>query len=170
MVKPRDDAWSTEQDIMIAEHVLKHIRTGSTQTVAFEEAGTEIGRTAAAVGFRWNSKVRKKYEDAIKLAKQQNMNRKRAEKQITQHPPMKSSGKGAGRPAINRLAVVTSSAVSAGAITAEKLGELRQQPVPTKENVASISSVIEQMELFYGLMGEMLTEVKKELNEIKIRL
>ncbi|MBE3596014.1 MAG: RsfA family transcriptional regulator [Hydrogenibacillus sp.] len=69
MVAHRQDAWREEEDLLLAETVLRHIREGSTQLKAFEECQTALGRTAAACGFRWNSVVRKHYEDDILLAK-----------------------------------------------------------------------------------------------------
>jgi len=71
----RQDAWSPEDDLMLAEVTLRHIREGSTQLLAFEEVGERIGRTAAACGFRWNSCVRKKYDAAIQIAKAQRQKR-----------------------------------------------------------------------------------------------
>lgn len=71
----RQDAWSPEDDLMLAEVTLRHIREGSTQLNAFEEVGQRIGRTPAACGFRWNSCVRKKYDAAIQLAKAQRQKR-----------------------------------------------------------------------------------------------
>lgn len=59
MTAVRQDAWSTEDDLILAEVTLRHIREGSTQLAAFEEVGEKIGRTSAACGFRWNSCVRK---------------------------------------------------------------------------------------------------------------
>lgn len=67
----RQDAWSEDEDLLLAETVLRHIREGSTQLVAFEEVGKTLSRTSAACGFRWNSLVRKKYDNAITLAKKQ---------------------------------------------------------------------------------------------------
>ena len=69
MSSSRQDAWTEDEDLLLAEVVLRHIREGSTQLAAFEEVGSRLSRTAAACGFRWNSTVRKKYEDAIALAK-----------------------------------------------------------------------------------------------------
>ncbi|WP_158735462.1 RsfA family transcriptional regulator [Alteribacillus sp. YIM 98480] len=69
MVLPRQDAWSADEDIMLAEIVLRHVREGSTQLAAFQEAGEKLSRTAAACGFRWNACIRKKYEAAIELAR-----------------------------------------------------------------------------------------------------
>ncbi|MDV2885386.1 transcriptional regulator [Alkalihalophilus pseudofirmus] len=71
MTTIRQDAWSTDEDLILAEVVLRHIREGSTQLAAFEEVGERLSRTSAACGFRWNSAIRKKYESAISLAKKQ---------------------------------------------------------------------------------------------------
>lgn len=65
----RQDAWSEKEDALVAEIVLKHIRTGSTQTKAFEEVGEFLRRTSAACAFRWNNVLRPQYEDAFDLAK-----------------------------------------------------------------------------------------------------
>lgn len=77
MVKVRQDAWSHEDDLLLAETVLRHIREGSTQLNAFEEVGDKLNRTSAACGFRWNAEVRNKYINAIDLAKRQRKEFKR---------------------------------------------------------------------------------------------
>lgn len=76
----RQDAWSADDDLILAEVTLRHIREGSTQLAAFEEVGERIGRTSAACGFRWNSCVRKKYEAAIQIAKAQRQKRNHVRK------------------------------------------------------------------------------------------
>lgn len=81
MTAVRQDAWSPEDDLILAEVTLRHIREGSTQLTAFEEVGERIGRTAAACGFRWNSCVRKRYESAIQVAKAQRQKRNYLKKQ-----------------------------------------------------------------------------------------
>lgn len=78
MVKVRQDAWSHEDDLLLAETVLRHVREGSTQLNAFDEVGDKLNRTSAACGFRWNAEVRNKYDSAIDLAKRQRKERKRA--------------------------------------------------------------------------------------------
>lgn len=83
MTAIRQDAWTADDDLILAEVILRHIREGSTQLAAFEEIGEKIGRTSAACGFRWNSCVRKKYEAAIQLAKAQRQKRNYLKK-----PPM----------------------------------------------------------------------------------
>lgn len=77
----RQDSWTADDDLILAEVTLRHIREGGTQLKAFEEVGERIGRTAAACGFRWNSTVRKRYEEAIRLAKMQRQNRNKAKQQ-----------------------------------------------------------------------------------------
>lgn len=80
MAAVRQDAWTPDDDLILAEVTLRHIREGSTQLAAFEEVGERIGRTSAACGFRWNSCVRKRYEEAIQLAKQQRQKRNQLKK------------------------------------------------------------------------------------------
>ncbi|SFA75694.1 MULTISPECIES: RsfA family transcriptional regulator [unclassified Bacillus (in: firmicutes)] len=80
----RQDAWTQDEDLLLAEVVLRYIRDGGTQLQAFEEVGKKLSRTSAACGFRWNSYVRKQYKSGIELAKK---HRKEAKKQ-----PVSSGG------------------------------------------------------------------------------
>ncbi|WLV23657.1 RsfA family transcriptional regulator [Aciduricibacillus chroicocephali] len=82
MVKVRQDAWSHEDDLLLAETVLRHIREGSTQLKAFDEVGDKLNRTSAACGFRWNAEIRQKYVSAIDMAKRQRKEKKRAMAQM----------------------------------------------------------------------------------------
>lgn len=91
MTKVRQDAWSHEDDLLLAETVLRHIREGSTQLDAFEEVGDRLNRTGAACGFRWNAIVRQKYEQAIQIAKKQRKQKKRAEQRSRVSRPMTQS-------------------------------------------------------------------------------
>ncbi|WP_040948413.1 RsfA family transcriptional regulator [Gorillibacterium massiliense] len=86
----RQDAWTEEDDLILAEVTLRHIREGSTQLTAFEEVGEKIGRTSAACGFRWNSFVRKKYETAIQIAKSQRQKRNQLKKSASSIPQLSS--------------------------------------------------------------------------------
>lgn len=65
----RQDAWTKEEDMLLAEVTLRSIREGGTQLSAFEEAGRILGRTPNACGFRWNSAVRKAFTNEIREAK-----------------------------------------------------------------------------------------------------
>jgi prespore-specific regulator len=81
MSSNRQDAWSQDEDVILAEVVLRQIREGGTQLKAFEEVGRKLSRTSAACGFRWNSFVRKQYKSGIELAKKQR-------KQSKKHTPL----------------------------------------------------------------------------------
>lgn len=83
MVASRQDAWTDDDDLVLAEVTLRHIRDGGTQLAAFEEVGQRLGRTAAACGFRWNSAVRKRYDAAIAIAKGQRQQLKKSGRAVT---------------------------------------------------------------------------------------
>lgn len=67
----RQDAWTKDEDIILAETVLRYIREGRTQLEAFNEVAKKLSRTSAACGFRWNATIRKQYESAIQFAKEE---------------------------------------------------------------------------------------------------
>jgi prespore-specific regulator len=98
-MKVRQDAWTDEDDLLLAETVLRHVREGSTQLNAFEEVGDKLNRTSAACGFRWNAVVRHRYEKALQLSKKQRKQRQRVlgkdqggKKKLLYSPPLHSSG------------------------------------------------------------------------------
>lgn len=68
---PRQDAWTKEEDRILAETVLQYIREGKTQLEAFKKVAETLSRTPAACGFRWNATIRKQYVEDIQLAKQE---------------------------------------------------------------------------------------------------
>ncbi|WLV25672.1 RsfA family transcriptional regulator [Aciduricibacillus chroicocephali] len=65
----RQDAWTTSEDRILADTVLRYIREGGTQLDAFKEVGEKLKRTPAACGFRWNANIRKAHEKQIAEAK-----------------------------------------------------------------------------------------------------
>lgn len=67
----RQDAWTKDEDILLAETVLRHIRQGKTQLEAFKEVAKQLSRTSAACGFRWNATIRKNYHEAVQHAKEE---------------------------------------------------------------------------------------------------
>ncbi|KIL44779.1 RsfA family transcriptional regulator [Jeotgalibacillus soli] len=71
MTKHRQDGWTAQEDRWLADAVLAHIKSGSTQLKAFEEIGEKVNRTAAACGFRWNSCLRKECQQLIDEAKKE---------------------------------------------------------------------------------------------------
>ncbi len=92
-MKVRQDAWTEEDDLLLAETVLRHVREGSTQLNAFEEVGDKLNRTSAACGFRWNAVVRYNYDKALQLAKKHRKEKMRAatgeqaKKKLLYNPP-----------------------------------------------------------------------------------
>jgi RsfA family transcription factor len=70
MNETRQDAWTNDEDIILAETVLRYIKEGKTQLEAFKEVSSRLSRTPAACGFRWNATIRKQYQEAIEHAKE----------------------------------------------------------------------------------------------------
>ncbi|MDY0396292.1 RsfA family transcriptional regulator [Virgibacillus halophilus] len=66
----RQDAWSKEEDAVLTNTVLEYIRIGNTQLEAFKKVASELSRTPAACGFRWNATLRKECAEAIQDAKE----------------------------------------------------------------------------------------------------
>ncbi|BDG37759.1 RsfA family transcriptional regulator [Saccharococcus caldoxylosilyticus] len=144
-MKQRQDAWTEEEDLLLAETVLRHVREGSTQLNAFEEVGDKLNRTSAACGFRWNAVVRRRYEQALQLAKRQRKERQRllgqqgGKKKLLYNPPVPSLSE-IGE--ITQLPAVVSSASESSSITLDQVISFlqtlktahRRHEVLTKEN------------------------------------
>lgn len=141
MTAVRQDAWSDEDDLVLAEVTLRHIREGGTQLAAFDEVGEKIGRTAAACGFRWNSCVRKKYEAAIAIAKAQRQKRSQYRKN------------GASTAAVVALDGVE------GAIVSKQEG--------VSAETISIDAVIRFLRQWKGTYQEMNRQIKALEKEVK---
>lgn len=86
MNKTRQDAWTKDEDIVLAETVLRYIREGRTQLEAFKEVAEKLKRTSAACGFRWNASLRKRYQHAIHLARQKRKESDHSRKSFEKHP------------------------------------------------------------------------------------
>lgn len=80
MKQIRQDAWSREEDILLAKIVLHYIENGDTQIEAFKEAAQQLKRTPAACGFRWNASLREEHVAAIAEARK---NKRVQEKDVT---------------------------------------------------------------------------------------
>ncbi|MFC4599398.1 RsfA family transcriptional regulator [Cohnella hongkongensis] len=141
MTAARQDAWSPDDDLILAEVTLRHIREGSTQLSAFEEVGQRIARTSAACGFRWNSCVRKRYSEAIGLAKQQRQKRNYLKKQGI-------SISGADR------------------LTAEETDSGKQELLSAESlSLESIIRYLRQWKNTVQEMGKQIRQLEKELKE-----
>jgi len=137
-MKLRQDAWSEEDDLLLAETVLRHVREGSTQLNAFEEVGDKLNRTSAACGFRWNAVVRHQYEKALQLAKKQRKQRQRilgkdqgGKKKLLYSPPV---------PTVDELEALTSvSTLELGAMENNSIDIVEESITSslTEEGIAS---------------------------------
>ena len=143
----RQDAWTPEDDLMLAEVTLRHIREGSTQLSAFEEVGQRIGRTPAACGFRWNSCVRKKYDAAIQIAKAQ-----RQKRNSRKSAALEERTGGAGAERSGKSASATEESVSIDSI----IRFLRQW----KQSQGELTRTIRQLE-------KQLQEKEEEIAKLK---
>ncbi|MEK5183231.1 RsfA family transcriptional regulator [Paenibacillus sp. FSL P4-0288] len=84
--------WSSVDDARLAETVLSYIRAGNTQLQAFEDVANALGRTSAACGFRWNSKVRQQFKNSIKEAKLDRNRNKQQKPDVVSTSNNKDSG------------------------------------------------------------------------------
>lgn len=83
----RQDAWTLEDDNVLADIILRHIRKGSTQLAAFQEVGQKLGRTQAACGYRWNGVVRKQFSAQIEIAKAERRSNRELHRPPLMTPP-----------------------------------------------------------------------------------
>ncbi|MBL3643126.1 RsfA family transcriptional regulator [Bacillus sp. RHFB] len=175
-MKVRQDAWTEEDDLLLAETVLRHVREGSTQLNAFEEVGDKLNRTSAACGFRWNAVVRHNYDKALSLAKKQRKQRQRilgkdqgGKKRLLYTPPS---------PTISDIMVphvqeeelelksevdTTNYEAAEEFVVAEALAPKTQHTPVTLETAMSLDSVIAYLESMNGRMLQ--AEVLKTENE-----
>lgn len=65
----RMDNWTEEQDLLLAEIILRNAREGKTLKTAFEESSKKLNRSISACTFRWNTNLKSKYQQAYQLAK-----------------------------------------------------------------------------------------------------
>jgi prespore-specific regulator len=147
-MKVRQDAWTDEDDLLLAETVLRHVREGSTQLNAFEEVGDKLNRTSAACGFRWNAVVRHNYEKALQLAKKQRKQRQRilgndqnGKKKLLYSPP---------EPSVEEIETITTVAAS----TMPEMNEIysmemaEEIPTPTSLSTIPISTPVPTEEVY----------------------
>ncbi|WLR52234.1 RsfA family transcriptional regulator [Bacillus tianshenii] len=172
----RQDAWSEDEDLMLAEVVLRHIREGSTQLAAFEEVGRRLSRTAAACGFRWNSTVRKQYDSAVALAKEQ---RKAGRKTKHSPPPMEVNMKAVAAP-LTLQQVITYLEELQGTLQLDKgaqeeeLRELRERIKVAEAECEKWKEKFQALEQDYQTMLSIMEKarkmtVMKEEDEEKLR-
>lgn len=167
MAKVRQDAWSHEDDLLLAETVLRHVREGSTQLNAFEEVGDALNRTSAACGFRWNAEVRKRYDSAMDLAKRQRKEKKRAMAKARtggQKPKQSVPSALPSNYETNSLAIEDSS------ITLDTVIEFLQSMKKDYYDSTQSKLVLDQTKRENQQLQERVNELEKQLSESKKQL
>lgn len=69
IMQNQEISWRAEEDALLAEIALKHIREGSYELKAFAEASDAVGHNVSECSYRWNCIVREQYEEAMEEAK-----------------------------------------------------------------------------------------------------
>lgn len=180
-MKIRQDAWTEEDDLLLAETVLRHIREGSTQLNAFDEVGDILNRTSAACGFRWNAVIRERYDQAIELAKKQRKERKRA--QMQQEKQAKKAVGPAGAPApvvqvtqqppVSQPAAAASESVQPRTTYAATREQMRPQTIASFDDVIAFLQSMKDSSLQdrqNSIENERLRQENEELMAEKERL
>jgi prespore-specific regulator len=188
-MKIRQDAWTDEDDLLLAETVLRHVREGSTQLNAFEEVGDKLNRTSAACGFRWNAVVRHRYEKALQLSKKQRKQRQRilgkdqgGKKKLLYNPPVTA---GEALETISLTAEIAVESMEMPDMTTEVAAETyvlpavqtyvkpNEQAYRTKSTGLTLDSVIDYLQNFHhaNLQNEALKSenerLKREVAELR---
>jgi len=146
----RQDAWSKDNDLFLANTVLKHVREGSTQLKAFEEVGEVLNRTGAACGFRWNAVVRQHYIQAMEIAKKERKERLRAQSKRTEteDAPLSldaASGYITMSDVIQYLSNMTSE---------ENAASLREENNRLQQELEAVTTELNQLKDVYNAMQE----------------
>jgi len=155
----RQDAWSHDEDLLLAEVVLRHIREGSTQLQAFEEVGKQMNRTAAACGFRWNSYVRKQYKSGIELAKKQRKERKSKQSDHQEEPVQV--------PQTEEYKQVDAVVNLTLADVIKFLGNLQASQEKIQKEKESLKNEVNNFQNKLGQLQELYEEQKREYSELE---
>ncbi len=168
MVAQRQDAWTEEDDLILAEVTLRHIREGSTQLAAFEEVGRRLGRTAAACGFRWNSLVRKKYESAIKIAKaQRNQLKSKAGKKALQEQSNRIAAPGDPNAQETTVVDKETESVKETAITIDDVIRFLREQKESFKRMKQVDKLLSEKEKEVAALREENQSLKKELEAMQ---
>ena len=172
-MKVRQDAWTDEDDLLLAETVLRHVREGSTQLNAFEEVGDQLNRTSAACGFRWNAVVRYSYEQALQLAKRHRKDKMRAasgehaKKRLLYTPSASAVITVDEEPVVNNTVPRSEPAVSRTSITMQDVIYFLQTVGSSSVKVTALEN--ENVRLKQEIKAQMLRneELEKKLEKLE---
>ncbi|MEK7014782.1 RsfA family transcriptional regulator [Bacillus sp. FSL R9-9410] len=156
-MKTRQDAWTKEDDLLLAETVLRHIRSGSTQIKAFDEVGDTLNRTSAACGFRWNAEVRPYYEDTVQIAKKQRKELKRSEAKIEKEQ-------------FSQTRQLVIDAEFSEDIAPNKQDLTMQNVISFLQNLEHNNPSLAKLQTENDVLQDQLTSLKKTNNELEAKL
>ncbi|MBR7552786.1 RsfA family transcriptional regulator [Allobacillus sp. GCM10007491] len=148
----RQDSWTKDEDLLLAETVIRYIREGKTQMKAFQEVANKLSRTPQACGFRWNANIRKQYSKAIALAKE---DRKNLKSEPSSNKSFTKQGKDSTKKIESFDEVI-------GQLERLK-GEYSQQP----HNNGSIDSRVEELNKKLALYNQVLNEISEKIQSLK---
>lgn len=76
------EVWTEDDDILLAEKVLSHVRSGNSIMNACREMEEKTGgrRSASASKFRWYTRLKPHYQAGYKLAREEGKKKKDIEK------------------------------------------------------------------------------------------
>ncbi|MCK0470959.1 RsfA family transcriptional regulator [Halalkalibacter sp. APA_J-10(15)] len=154
-MKVRQDAWSHEDDVLLAETVLKHIKEGSTQLRAFDEVGDHLNRTSAACGFRWNAVVRNRFVKQISEAKKERKERKRAAS-FSYYPPVRQL-----------WSALPESTLDQGDLSLEAVIAFLQKLAQSHQQTSVLETDKTRLELENKELQQRNQQLEKELKKIK---
>jgi vacuolar-type H+-ATPase subunit I/STV1 len=158
----RQDAWTQDEDLLLAEVVLRYIRDGGTQLTAFEEVGKKLSRTSAACGFRWNSYVRKQYATGIELAKKQRKELKK-EQTMPHQAPVEPHYDALN----NKFYQGDNLTISAVISYLNHLEQLENEYNKLKEENQSLKRKVEQLDSEVRLLAEAKLELETSMNLVE---
>lgn len=153
--KTRADEWTAEQDGLLINTVLDYITNGKTQLSAFEEVGDMLERTSAAVGFRFNSVIRSKYENEITKARRIRIENKKEKKKVASIVPT--------IPVVEVVREQPKVEVQAPVRMVKDLIPKNDFPTSDLSIYDSVSDILKK----FGAMERELRELKKENDELK---
>ncbi|WP_050182673.1 RsfA family transcriptional regulator [Domibacillus robiginosus] len=148
----RQDAWSKDNDLFLANTVLKHVREGSTQLKAFEEVGEVLNRTGAACGFRWNAVVRQHYIQAMETAKKERKQRLRAQSKRASAKPEGDSL--SSNPSDSYMTMADVIQYLSTMTSEENAASLQEENKRLKAELETVTSELNQLKDVYNAMQE----------------
>ena len=148
----RQDSWTKDEDLLLAETVIRYIREGKTQMKAFQEVANKLSRTPQACGFRWNSNIRKQYNKAITLAKEERKN-------LKSEPPVSK--------AFSKQVNESSEKIESFDEVIDQLERLKGEYSQRPHKNGSVDKRVEELTKKLALYHQVLDEISEKIQSLK---